>query len=308
MKALTNIPASIRQRLFNKARAEGGPGTFQSVLTRYAIERLLARLAQHQHRDKFFLKGAMLFLTWPVNAPRPTLDLDLLAKGSADEAHMANLFKEICAIEDGQDGLTFLADTIATETLREEDEYEGVRVKLEAKLDKARINVQVDVGFGDYVHPAPREIDFPTLLPGLTEPRVFAYPKESVVAEKFEAMLRYGAATSRLKDHYDIRTISRTFDFDKAVLAEAIAGTLKRRGTALPTATAYALTDEFARDPAKMKMWEAFLERSAPTDRGLKLDAVASELRAFLGPALVHVNLPEAAQGEWLQAQRAWTQ
>lgn len=297
MKHATNIPASIRQRLLNHARKTGVD--FQRVLVRYAIERLLYRLSLHESRDRFCLKGAMLFLVWPIASPRPTGDLDLLGRGSSDSEQMRALFAEICAIEDASDGLSFDFASFRVDTLREEQEYEGLRIHVNATLAGARIPLQIDLGFGDRVHPEPRVIDFPCILPELRSPHILAYPKETVVAEKFEAMIRYAEAISRVKDLHDIRMISQTFDFEKTTLAEAIAGTLRRRRTDFPTETPYALSPPFANDPQKVRLWEAFLRRSAPADEGLPLGAVVDDLRRFLGPVMIHLSRPDRALGTW---------
>lgn len=297
MKTIKNNAASIRQRLLNHARAERMD--FERILVRYAIERMLYRLSLHGQGNRFLLKGAMLFLTWPVATPRPTGDLDLLGYGSPARDRIAALFSEVCKINDENDGLTFDADSVGVEALREDEEYEGVRLLIDAKLGTAKIKLKIDVGFGDHVHPAPREIEFPCLLSDLAAPRILAYPQETVIAEKFEAMVRYAEATSRLKDFHDIRTISQSFDIEKAVLAEAIAGTLRRRHTAFPETTPYALTPAFAQDQNKNRMWEAFLRRSAPAGTEISLAVVIDDLRRFLEPVYIHLGFPERAHGIW---------
>jgi hypothetical protein len=305
-KPLKNIAASVRQKLLNLTKKQGGD--FNRTLVRYAIERLLYRLSQHAARDRFTLKGAMLFITWPERTFRPSGDLDLLGSGAADPDSMKRLFHEICSIEDESDGIRFDAASITVTVVRDgEEQYQGVRISIDAHLDTTNIKVLVDVGFGDKVYPAPKRISFPCLLPEMRAAEVLAYPPETVVAEKFEAMVRYGEATSRLKDFCDIWTIATTFSFDKAALAQAIRGTLERRGSEIPTAIPVALTAEFAANPEKQKAWGGFLRRS-PTAVALpSFEELASDLRRFLGPVIASLALLESAVGSW-DPTRGWSE
>lgn len=292
-----NIAASIRAKLLAHAKAENAD--FQRVLVRYAIERLLYRLSLHEAKAKFVLKGAMLFTAWPQSAPRPTGDLDLLGHGAQDPASMVALFTSICAVQDAADGLEFDASKLSAEQLREDEDYQGLRLKLVARLDGAAIPFKIDIGFGDVIYPGPLEIEFPTLLTGMAAPKMTAYPPATVVAEKFEAMVRFGLTNGRLKDYYDIWTISRTFAFSRAELVEAIARTFARRGTAAPSTTPIGLTEEFTGRTDKRDLWKAFLDRSAPEHDDLGLDDVAHDLRSFLDPVVQQLAVPEGAIGAW---------
>lgn len=294
---MKNVAASIRQKLLNLAKKQGTD--FQRMLVRYAIERLLYRLSQHAARDSFILKGAMLFITWPERTFRPTGDLDLLGSGSPDPDSMKRLFLEICSIDDISDGVLFDPKSIAVEQVREDEKYQGVRIVVDAHLDTAIIKLQIDVGFGDKVYPAPRRISFPCLLPGMRAPDVLAYPPETVIAEKFEAMVRYGEATSRLKDFYDVWTIAKSFRFEKAALAQAIRGTFHQRGTDIPTEMPFALTPAFADIPDKRMMWEGFVRRSLPAIAPPSFEDLVSGIRQFLGPVLTSLEIPEGAVGTW---------
>lgn len=292
-----NIAASIRAKLLAHAKAENAD--FQRVLVRYAIERLLYRLSLHEAKAKFVLKGAMLFTAWPQAAPRPTGDLDLLGHGAPDPTSMIALFTDICAIADAADGLEFDASKLSAEQLREDEDYQGLRLKLVARLDGAAIPFKIDIGFGDVIYPGPLEIEFPTLLTGMAAPKITAYPPATVVAEKLEAMVRFGITNGRLKDYYDIWTISRTFTFSRAELVESIARTFTRRGTAAPSTTPLGLTDEFTGRDDKRDLWQAFLDRAAPEHRNLGLDDVAHDLRGFLDPVVQQLAAPESAVGAW---------
>ena len=277
-----NHAASVRARLLNLARAEGDD--FQRVLTRYAVERLLYRLSISSHHDKLVLKGATLFALWLGKPHRATRDLDLLGRGDPDVDAFVFAFREIAAIPCPEDGLIFDQASLTGSLIREEAAYMGVRVKLDADLDGAVIALQVDVGTSDAVVPPPQQVDMPSLLE-LPHARVMAYAKETVIAEKFEAMVQLGIANSRMKDFYDLDLMRRRFSFDGSVVAEAIVATFRRRQTPIPTEIPLALTDTFARDSGKLQQWKAFLRKSGVTDAP-ELAEVVAGLRAWLWPLI----------------------
>jgi hypothetical protein len=225
----------------------------------------------------------MLFLAWGSKLHRPTRDLDLLGFGSADVAEVATRIGEICSVP-ADDGIIFDLAGIAAERIREDAEYEGVRVLVSASLDGARVTMQVDVGFGDAVEPAPVELSFPTLLP-LDAPVLRAYPPEAVIAEKFHAMVTLGIANSRMKDFFDIWTFATTQRFDLICLSQSIQKTFERRRTDLPEIPPVALTDEFLQDTAKKTQWAAFCRRLGLRDTPV-LDAIGPVLVSFLMPAV----------------------
>lgn len=214
-----NLAASVRQKLFDLARSRNED--FGLMLVKYGLERILYRLSRSKHRDAFVLKGALLFEIWTQRAYRATRDADFLARGDNSPERFVSIFKELCVIEVEPDGLIFNADSVEAERITEDADYEGVRVTFTASLERARIPVQIDIGFGDAITPAPVETQYPTLLPAPI-PRLLTYPKETVVAEKFEAMVKLGIANSRMKDFYDLEALSLTLDFDGKTLCEAI--------------------------------------------------------------------------------------
>ncbi len=224
-----NVAASVHQRLLNIARETGRP--FNEVLQYFAMERLLYRLSCSGHRDSFVLKGALLFRAWDVPDSRAPRDIDFLAFLDNSPEHLAAIFREVCTIA-GDDGLVFDPDSVEARKIKEDADYEGVRVRFRGLLGKARITMQIDTGFGDKVHPDVVQADYPTLLK-LPAPSLRMYPPETVVAEKVEAMVHLGSLNSRMKDFYDVWRLSRQFEFDKSVLAEAIAQTFNHRGTEL---------------------------------------------------------------------------
>ncbi|HQT89668.1 MAG TPA: nucleotidyl transferase AbiEii/AbiGii toxin family protein [Acidiphilium sp.] len=280
-----NIGASVRARLLDRARAERSD--FQILLTRYALERLLYRLSVSPHRDRFILKGAMLFVTWVADPFRPTRDLDLLGHGDNDAEAIAETFRAICAQAVADDGVTFDVAALTAAPTREEVEYGGVRVRTTATIAGARISIQVDIGFGDAITPAAIEIDYPALLDA-PAPHLRAYPVETVVAEKFEALVTLGVANSRLKDFYDLWVISRTFELRQAALVAAVQRTFEQRGTALPSEIPVGLTDEFAE--AWAAQWRAFLGRDRMAAAPDAFAATIADLRVFLMPLVVGLN------------------
>jgi hypothetical protein len=261
---IRNMAASIRARLLSLSQESNQP--FQMLLTRYVLERLLYRLSTSAHRDRFVLKGAFLMTTWFVNPFRPTQDVDFLGFGDPDPDTMLNVFREICAVHI-DDGVIFDTNALAVDRVRDELEYSGLRIKTNATIASARIRVVIDIGFGDAVEPGLIELDMPVLL-DQPAPRLRSYRQETVIAEKFQAMVMLGRANSRMKDFYDILALSQTYAFEGDDLSRAIQATFKRRGTAIPTERPDALTQAFANDPAKQRQWEAFL-------RGIEAEPVA---------------------------------
>jgi len=276
-----NMAASVRDRLLALARERGED--FQLLLTLYGLERLLYRLSQSGYRDRFILKGAMLFVLWYDQPHRPTRDVDFLAFGDSSEAGLQEIFRELCNVTVEDDGLTLMADSVHVEVIRDATEYGGIRVKLFGDLAGARVPIQADIGFGDAVTPEPIEIEYPTLL-GNPAPHLRAYPRETVVAEKYQALVNLGLANSRMKDFYDLWVIAREFDFDGANLSEAIRNTFSRRQTPLPEHTPSGLSADFYEDAQKNKQWNAFLHRGSLTAKPPSLPEVCDLLERFLLP------------------------
>jgi predicted nucleotidyltransferase component of viral defense system len=276
-----NLAASVRQRLANLAQAE--KEDFQQMLSRYARERLLYRLSVSEYQERFILKGALLFAYWTGAPHRPTRDMDLLSHGAPEISVIENVFRDLCGLEVKPDGLIFQPETVRVERIKDEEEYEGVRLHMTALLGNARITLQVDVGFGDRVVPKPEEIDFPTLL-DFPAPHLRSYTRESVVAEKFEAMVKLGMLNSRMKDFFDLWSLSQNFSFDGATLSEAIKTTFETRGTKVPNEAPVALTPEFYDDQQKNAQWKAFLNKSKLSAEGRTLPEIADALRTFLLP------------------------
>jgi hypothetical protein len=294
-REIRDVGASVRQRLLNLARERGDD--FQLVLTRYALERLLYRLGGTEHRDRFILKGATLFSVWFETPYRATRDLDLLGRGDSSIEGILALFRELCEVAAPEDGLKLQSDTVRAEEIRDAQEYGGLRVTMTALLAGATIPIQVDIGFGDAVTPGTEELELPTLLDH-PRPRVLAYPAESVIAEKFQAMVALGVANSRMKDFYDIAALAQRRGFEGRVLCEAIRATFERRGTALPDRTPTAFTEELAGDPVKRAQWDAFVKRASLREAG-SFAEVVSAIKRFLTPPLEALAAGRLMDASW---------
>jgi predicted nucleotidyltransferase component of viral defense system len=298
----TNLAASIRARLLRLAQVSGED--YQRVLGRYGIERFLYRLGHSPHRDRFALKGATLFTLWTGQTHRPTKDLDLLGWGSSAINDVEAVMREICEVED-QDGIVFDAKSVEGTKIKEDDEYDGVRIKFSAHLAGARIPMQVDIGFGDAVYPEPELVTFPVLLP-MAPPQIRAYPRESAIAEKLHAMVELDIRNSRMKDFYDIWYMAQTWTFEMPLLHRAIAAVFDRRGLALPESAPFALTADFLNDSQKKQQWNAFISRFNTADAGPSLDDVGALLSAFLLPCLYADSPAETQARRWVPGS-GWT-
>ena len=254
-----NLSASILARLLTLAKQRGDD--YNLLLNRFGMERLLARVSMSPHADRFLLKGALLFALWYDTPHRPTRDADLLGFGPDDEENLIATFRDIAAME-LVDGIVFDPDSVKADAIREDNTYGGTRITLVARIGSARCALQIDVGFGDAVTPGPQTVAYPTLLGDFPAPTLRVYPVYTVIAEKYQAMVMLGQANSRMKDFFDLAVIARRTELDGATLAAAIAATFARRQTALPIERPLALTKQFSADTAKLRQWQAFLNKN----------------------------------------------
>lgn len=294
-RPLRDVAASVRQRLQNVAKATGRP--FQEVLEYYAMERFLYRLARSPHADRFVLKGALLFRAWGGASSRPTRDIDLLARMENTVGAVVPVFKEMCELAVEPDGMVFDPASVAGVVIKEDADYPGVRVTFLGTLQNARVAMQADLGFSDIVTPGPVPLDYPVLLE-LPAPRLRGYTPETVVAEKFEAMVKLDLLNSRMKDFYDLWVLARRFDFDGASLAAAIARTFANRKTAV-AARPTALTPAFAADAGKRAQWVGFVRKAKLGDAPADLAEVTAVLAPFLGTPAAAVAAGEEFRGTW---------
>lgn len=297
-----NVAASVRARLANVAANTGDD--YNLLLVRYGLERLLYRLGQSEHRPSFVLKGALLFSLWGGTRFRATRDLDLLGFGDRAVAHLVSVFEDICRTPVSDDGVAFDPRSVRGDAIRTIDEYGGVRINLRGQLGTAIIAIQVDIGFGDAMTPPPQEASYPTLLE-MPQPVIRVYSRETVIAEKTEAIAKLGMLNTRLKDYFDLHFLATRFDFDGATLSEAMKATFSRRGTPVPDEAPAGLTRQFSTDANKLIQWSAFLNRV----RVPPPEKTFPELVAFLAEFLVPPLVPTSRIGfgrKWL-ANGPWT-
>ncbi len=297
----TNLAASVHQLLMNKATQTHRP--FNELLQYYAMERFLYRLSKSPYTGKFILKGALMFTAWKLESYRPTVDIDLLGKVGHHVDNIVEITKRICSLPVEPDGLIFNSDSVTGARIAEDADYEGVRTRFRANLGTARITLQLDIGFGDVIVPAAQPIDYPAIL-DFPAPRLRGYSKESIVAEKFESMVKRGTLNSRMKDYFDIWTLSRQFDFDGEMLGNSITKTFSNRGTEI-IVDPVALTSRFADDPEKNIQWRGFIRKSR-LDPLPNFADVISTVANFLRPVVAAVADSHSFSGKWT-APGPWT-
>ena len=293
MKSPKNLPASVRQRLLNRAKSDKRP--FGELLQYYAMERFLYRLSRSPHANRFILKGALLLKTWDIAESRPTMDIDMLGQTSNDEAGVVAQIRDILAVDVEADGLTFDPDSILTERITEEQVYPGIRARFTGYLDSVRVGMQIDIGFDDVVYPGSEASFFPTIL-DFPAPKLLCYSPESAIAEKFEAMIKLGILNSRMKDFYDIWLLSSQLDFDGAKLAEAIRQTFEHRGTIIPKEVE-AFSEGFIE--VKQVQWTAFRNKLNQDHVPVSFKDIVSVVENFLAPVVFEPSTDTVKLGSW---------
>jgi hypothetical protein len=296
-RPVTDVAASVRRRLYNLAQHSGVD--YNSLLVRFALERLLFRLGESPQAPAFVLKGAMLFVAWTLSQHRSTRDLDLLGYGRLTPDSLRENFRQICTTVVPDDGLRFDIETISVEEIREQQEYGGFRLTMSAYLDTARIPLQIDVGVGDSVVPQPEIITYPTLLK-FPQPRLRAYTRESLTAEKTHAIVTLGIANSRMKDFCDVWVLCHSFSFNGNILRRAIRSTFEHRATPLPVELPAGLSAGFGQDGLKQAQWDGFRRKLGGTGPAVDLPEVVRALRAFLWPVLRAASSSEKSDDRWV--------
>jgi len=294
-REIKNMAASIKSRLMNKTKTEGL--AFNQVLQQYAMERFLYRLSESTYADSFYLKGALLFWVWNVAERRTTMDIDLLGFLDNSLEQIEQTVREVCTLNVIDDGLNFDAESLRVQRIKEDADYEGVRAVFQAQLDTARVAMQIDVGFGDHVEGDIGKSDFPALL-DLPAPRLRCYPVETVIAEKFEAMVKLELLNSRMKDFYDIWILSRREQFEMSTLLESCRATFSQRGTicALDNPLFGA---EMKKSAAKETQWRAFCKKSKLHACPESFSDLLDELFAFLLPLAKEIETKNPVRGQW---------
>jgi len=292
----SNLPASVAARLLNRAKQTGD--VYQTLLTSFCFERFLYRLGKSDVRERFVLKGAMLLRLWSDQPYRATRDLDLLRKGDGSFDAIRADIRTICAVPAEPDAVSFDAEAVEIEAIRAEEEYAGTRATLPARCGKARLSLQIDMGLGDSVWPAPRPCAYPTLL-DFPPPEVLAYPREAVVAEKLEALVVLGDRNSRIKDFFDLQHLASRFEFDRETVAEAVRRTFARRRTPIPVEPPIGLIPAYWENPSRPAQVRAFARRAGIAVGADPAPDLTRLLGAFLLPVLEDLQRGARREGTW---------
>jgi len=302
MDEKARMATSVHDRLLNKARESDRP--FMELLQYYAMEKFLLRMSQSEYSEEFILKGALLLRSTGISEIRPTRDIDLSRETTQSIDQLEQMTKACCGVEVEEDGLIFDPNTVAGEEIREDQAYKGVRVKFKGKLGNARIPMQIDIGFGDVISPAPLWVEYPVLLDG-ESPKLLAYTLESAIAEKYQAMVYLDIANSRMKDFYDIWYMMNNQSFNGSELQKAIELTFQKRKTELPDEPPTAITEAFYSDESKKTQWKAFKTKGRLTDVSETLEEVVKAIFRFLWPINESLNKKAELKSIW-QSQKGW--
>jgi predicted nucleotidyltransferase component of viral defense system len=290
-----NIAASVRQRLLNNARETGRP--FNEILQYFAMERFLYRLSKSPYSANLVLKGALMLTVWEAPFSRPTMDIDFLGHIDNNIKSITAIVADICSQKVEPDGIIFDLTSIKGEHITEDADYEGVRVRFHGSLGTAKFTMQLDIGFGDVVIPAPASLEYPTIL-DLPVPKLLGYSRESSIAEKFEAMVKLGVVSSRMKDFFDIWLLSQQFDFEGKRLAAAIDKTFSTRGTIIQSEP-NSLTNSFAEDPIKVTQWRGFIRKIRLTNVPQDFREVIEAISIFLRPIAERLATKKPFEATW---------
>nr|WP_121270876.1 nucleotidyl transferase AbiEii/AbiGii toxin family protein [Pedobacter schmidteae] len=277
-----DLGKSTKAKLLNIARA--GKLDHQLIVIRFLYERLLYRLSKSVYKDKFYLKGGVLLYAMEKEYARPTLDIDFLGLDiSNDLESLKEVFREICSIDDPDTGVYFDLDTISAEEINETKDYVGTRLSIVAYLDSIKQPLKIDIGFGDVVIPDPQLLSYESMIPGLDPTDIVAYSLETVVAEKFQAMIDLSELNSRYKDFYDVYTILTKYPLEKQLLLSSIRATFKNRNT--PYTEGHPIfTTAFAKDKVRNQQWKQFLKKikvNAELEFSTVMELIKDQLMPF---------------------------
>jgi hypothetical protein len=294
-KIIKDLSVSIRQRLLNFAREARRP--FDEVLQYYMIERFIYRLSKSPYKNRFILKGALMLVVWNLTDTRTTRDNDFLGITDNNVANVTNIIKEVCEIECSDDAAIFIADSVACESIQEQNEYHGIRVRFYGELAKAHIRMQIDIGFGDVVFPQPIDLQYPTLL-GMPSPFILGYTPETLIAEKVHAMVRLGARNSRIKDYFDVWFLSHQFLFDGNQLSEAINQTFLKRKMSI-SAMEPDVFEAFGKDASKQHQWKLFIEKNQLAISPKSFSEAIQQIKIFIYPLFEFKKKEKPFQLTW---------
>lgn len=278
-----NVAASILARLRNQSQKMERP--FAEILQYFAMERFLYRLSKTGYADKFILKGGLMFYVWDLPLRRPTRDIDFRGYVSSTRKTLLKIVNDVIAVSVPEDGIVIDPESVSVEETQIDADYRGIRVKMTALLERSRIPLQIDIGFSDDLSAKAETVEYPAILPDLKAARMKAYPKETIIAEKFHAMLRHGNLNSRMKDYYDIWLISKTFEFESHSLQKALETTFRNRVTDLPVERPSSLSAEFA--SANHTRWTNFLGKmNLEASESANLISIMDQIWKFLADPL----------------------
>lgn len=291
---MANVAASVKARLNNQAKEIEKPA--QYLYLHYGIERFLYRLGQSPYVEQFILKGGLAFLALDTSFPRATTDIDFLGFGLNDVSTIKTVIGEVCQtpIEE-DDGLTFDLTTLTADVIREKDRYTGVRVKLIAYLERSRIPLQIDCGFGDTVHPKAEFQSYPVLLSDQPAPCIQTYPPETILAEKIHTMIDLDIASSRVKDYYDIWYLSETLTLSGTTMCDAIRQTFARRETPVPSNLRESFFEELV--TINEVRWRGFQKKFRIPE---ELPAILGRVEEFVSPLFTAVASNQTLAGQWV--------
>ncbi|MBO7566846.1 MAG: nucleotidyl transferase AbiEii/AbiGii toxin family protein [Bacteroidales bacterium] len=280
-KTITNFGMSVKNKLLSISKESGIP--YMTILVRYIQERLLYRIAQSYYRDNFFLKGGALLYAFNQEKSRPTKDIDFLGINiNNDQANIKAIFEQITTIKCEEDGIAFDPNSITTEDITQEKKYHGLRLTILATLDTIRQQISMDIGFGDIVTPGPQNLDYPLLLENVPSVKILAYSLETVIAEKFEAMISLSVNNSRMKDFFDVFCILNDGNLRVDILEEAIINTFRNRNTFYIEQHPL-FSDDFFTDSVRVARWKGFLKGIKWQD-DIPFAIVGRKIRKALSP------------------------
>lgn len=276
---IQNIPASIQARLQNKAKEIGQ--SFNEVLQYYGMERFLYRLSKTSHVNDLILKGGLMFYGLGIPMRRTTRDIDFLGISENAQRDILSVFREALSVLFPEDGILFDEKTLRVSETQADTDQGGIRATFVGHLGKMRIPIQVDVGFSDELASETLSMDYPVILAGMEKPHLKGYPPESIISEKFYAMVRFAEANSRWKDYYDIYLLTETFEFESRELANAIRSTFGNHLAELKDEVPYGLRESFV--VSKQDEWDLFLQKAKLSNDSIKdLTAVVNKIWQFL--------------------------
>lgn len=297
---IKNLEASIKARLQNISKENGL--TLDYVVLRYMQEKLLKRLSISAYKENFVLKGGLFFLLFDNLNPRVTKDIDFLGNNiDNSKEFVEKVFKEILVLKI-EDGLIYDLDNIEVERIKEDADYEGIRLKIECYLGKMSKKIQIDIGYGDKVYPHIQYAKYPSLLDDEID-NIAAYSIETVISEKFEAMLKLSYLNSRLKDFYDIYNIINSYDIIGENIQTAINETLQNRGTLLEK-NPVIFREDFYTDKEKLTQWKYFIKKI--NIENIDFEEVINNLKIFLGYIIENLLKNKRLEKNWNHLKQIW--